>query len=262
MLAAVLAVGTAAMYLERLSHREDVLVIPETSLPLGGTGAVPLVLLVGLILWNGQGVIRHYLAEIYCPTVPNMTLHLNWHPPQEDIARAMNLDGGNAEYAFRMAMELTDIRNKEAAQYGGNTPAWAASHGPIIAALERSLRLNPFNAEAHKCLGWEYTYLFSDPEYGKKWLPAADLSMERATYMAGDWVMNPWLHIDLGNFWVMRSKIYGYDPPKQEDYWQRGLRHYRKALELTGNNNIVKDINAYVRGFYPDRVAEGQPPLF
>ena len=262
LLAATLTIGTAALHLDRVSHHEDVLLLPGTSLPLRGAGAVPLVLLLGLILWNGQGVIRHYLAEIYCPTVPNMTLNLDWSPPPADIARAMRLDGGNAEYAFRMAMALTEIRNKEAAQNGSATPAWAASHGPIIAALERSVRLNPFNAEAHKCLGWEYTYLTADPDYGRIWLPAADLSMERATYMGGDWVMNPWLHIDLGNYWVMRSKAYGFDPPKQEDYWFRAMRHYHKALTLTGNKKILQDITGFIRNFYPERVAEGAPPLF
>lgn len=262
LLAATLAIGTAALHLDRLSTHQDVLLLPGTSLPLRGAGAVPLALLLGLILWNGQWVIRHYLAEIYCPTVPNMTLNLDWRPPPADIARAMSFDGGNAEYAFRMAMELTEIRNKEATRNGSATPAWAASHGPIIAALERSVRLNPFNAEAHKCLGWEYTYLNSDPDYGRIWLPAADLSMERATYMGGDWVMNPWLHIDLGNYWVMRSKAYGFDPPKQEDYWFRAMRHYHKALTLTGNKKILKDITGFIRGFYPEKAAPGAPPLF
>ena len=262
LLAATLTIGTAALHLDRVSHHEDVLLLPGTSLPLRGAGAVPLVLLLGLILWNGQGVIRHYLAEIYCPTVPNMTLNLDWSPPPADIARAMRLDGGNAEYAFRMAMALTEIRNQEAAQNGSATPAWAASHGSIIVALERSARLNPFNAEAHKCLGWEYTYLTADPDYGRIWLPAADLSMERATYMGGDWVMNPWLHIDLGNYWVMRSKAYGFDPPKQEDYWFRAMRHYHKALTLTGNKKILQDITGFIRNFYPEKVAEGAPPLF
>ena len=262
LLAATLTIGTAALHLDRVSHHEDVLLLPGTSLPLRGAGAVPLVLLLGLILWNGQGVIRHYLAEIYCPTVPNMTLNLDWSPPPADIARAMRLDGGNAEYAFRMAMALTEIRNQEAAQNGSATPAWAASHGSIIVALERSARLNPFNAEAHKCLGWEYTYLTADPDYGRIWLPAADLSMERATYMGGDWVMNPWLHIDLGNYWVMRSKAYGFDPPKQDDYWFRAMRHYHKALTLTGNKKILKDITGFIRNFYPERVAPEAPPLF
>ena len=262
LLAATLTIGTAALHLDRVSHHEDVLLLPGTSLPLRGAGAVPLVLLLGLILWNGQGVIRHYLAEIYCPTVPNMTLNLDWSPPPADIARAMRLDGGNAEYAFRMAMALTEIRNQEAAQNGSATPAWAASHGSIIVALERSARLNPFNAEAHKCLGWEYTYLTADPDYGRIWLPAADLSMERATYMGGDWVMNPWLHIDLGNYWVMRSKAYGFDPPKQDDYWFRAMRHYHKALTLTGNKKILQDITGFIRNFYPEKVAEGAPPLF
>ena len=261
LLTAVLAIGTAALHIDRLSNRGDVLLLPEISLPLGKGGAVAVVLLAGLILWNGQWVLRHYLAEVHCPTVPNMTLNLNWHPPPADIERAMSLDGGNAEYAFRLGMELTNIRNREAAIQGGNTPAWRASHGPIIAALERSLRLNPFNAEAHKCVGWEYTYRTADPDYGRIWLPAADLAMERATYMGGDWVMNPWLHIDLGNFWVMRSKAYGFDPPRQEEYWLRALRHYRKALALTGNRKIVQDITGYIRNFYPEKVAEGQPPL-
>ena len=144
------------------------------------------------------------------------------------------------------------VRDKEAQKAGSITPAWQASHGPIISALEHSIRLNPFNAEAHKCLGWEYTYLTSDSDYGKKWLPAAEISMERAIYMGGAWVQNPLIHIDYGNFLVMRSRAYGFDLPRQEALWNRALSHYRKAIDLTGNKNIAKDVSGYVRNFYPD----------
>jgi len=281
MLAAVLAIGTSALYNERPSHRTDVVKkgdspnfslrekkdsplfslfpkrgdgaeLPVHELPLKQGGFVPLVLVAALILWSGQWLVRHFVAEAHCNTVPNATLNIDEHPPLEFIEKAIGFDGGNGEYYFKLAMERTVLRDKEARKSGPDSTAWQVSHGPIISALERSIRLNPFNAEAHKRLGWEYTYLTSDPDYGRKWLPAADLSMERAIYMGGAWVQNPMIHVDYGNFWTMRSRAYGFDPPRQTALWNRALDHYRKAIELTENKNIAKEISAYVRNFYPE----------
>lgn len=70
--------------------------------------------------------------------------------------------------------------------------------------------------------------------------------------MGGSWVINTMIHIDYGNFWVLRSKAYGFDPPRQEALWNRALQHYRKAIELTGNSDMAKGISEYVRNFYPE----------
>ena len=40
------------------------------------------------------------------------------------------------------------------------------------------------------------------------------------------------------------------------------MRHYHKALTLTGNKKILKDITGFIRNFYPERVAPEAPPLF
>jgi len=50
----------------------------------------------------------------------------------------------------------------------------------------------------------------------------------------------------------MRSKAYGFDLPRQEALWGRAPNHYRKAIELTGNKNIAKEVSGYVRNFDPN----------
>ena len=46
----------------------------------------------------------------------------------------------------------------------------------VVGALERAVRLNPFNAEYHLRLGWEYVNLWKDLNYHTRWIPAADIS--------------------------------------------------------------------------------------
>ena len=63
-----------------------------------------------------------------------------------------------------------------------------------IMGLEKSVELNPFDAQYHLRLGWEYAHQWKKKDYHTKWLPAADISMDRAAYFAG--VKNPHLHQD------------------------------------------------------------------
>ncbi len=123
----------------------------------------------------------------------------------------------------------------------------------IIRALEEAVRLNPFNSEYHLRLGWEYTYLWQEPDYRQKWLPAADISMERAAYFAGE--SRPDLHEQLGNFWVMRSKTVNPADPGWEPAWIKACWHYKKTLSLeTGNerSKMKARIKKYVWNYYPD----------
>ena len=62
---------------------------------------------------------------------------------------------------------------------------WGNLRMRIVKVLERSVELNPFEAQYHLRLGWEYAHLWKEPDYHTKWLPAADISMDRAAYFAG-----------------------------------------------------------------------------
>ena len=115
------------------------------------------------------------------------------------------------------------------------------------------MELNPFDAQYHLRLGWEYAHQWKEKDYHTKWLPAADISMDRAAYFAG--VKNPHLHQELGNYWVMRSRSVMPNDPLYHEAWAKAGWHYRKAQSLeTGGNlkRMKKQIREYVWRFYPD----------
>jgi hypothetical protein len=99
-------------------------------------------------------------------------------------------------------------------------------------------------------LGWEYSRRFDQPDYVSRWLPAADISMNRAAYFTGE--KTPRHHVDLGHYWTMRSGTEGLPA------WARGVWHYRKALSLEPDARVKKQMEAeirrYVAAFYPDQI--------
>jgi hypothetical protein len=131
--------------------------------------------------------------------------------------------------------------------------------------LERAVRLNPFEAQYHLRLGWEYAHQWKEPDYYQKWFPAADKSMDRAAYFAG--VKNPRLHVELGNYWVMRSKSILPNNPGHHSAWAKARWHYGKAqsiergeqsAESKALKRMKKEIREYVWNFYPDEGMVGQ----
>jgi hypothetical protein len=119
----------------------------------------------------------------------------------------------------------------------------------IVTALEEAMQLNPFRAEYHARLGWEYAYLWRDSDDRKRWLSAADSSMERAAYFAGE--KNPGIHVSIGNYWVVRSKTMLPSEPGWEAVWTKAKWHYKKALSLDKREDLRDDIEQFVRKFYP-----------
>jgi hypothetical protein len=233
--------------------------VPCARLRLAGPGAPALAVFLALILWSGAWTVRHFVAEAHCNTRPTKVLNLDDHPSVASIQQAMRWDDGNAAYSFKLANTLMRIRNEEARAADADPMKWRQSLNPIIAALERAVRLHPLNPEYHVRLAWEYSYMTHEPDYMKKWLPAADLSMERAAYTAGISAMNPRLHIDMGHYWTMRSRTLGLaGDPRQEPAWTRALWHYHQAQELMPGKATGKEITQYVKVFYADedRVAQ------
>jgi hypothetical protein len=264
MLIAIIAMGHNALYLERRHHRDE-LTLPFYQKPLDRGGIVIFIIIFGLILWSGIWSIRHFVAESNCNTQVNLTLKLDDHPPIEEIQRAIFWDSSNAEYHYKFAVALINIRdqlkqpNNQANQTNetNQTDQINQINGNIISSIEKAIRLNPLNAEYHTRLGWEYTYMVGQPDYMTKWFPAADMSMDRAAYFAGPWAINPHLQVDLGNYWAMRSKtLIGYDPDNAEVAWEKAMWHYWKAQEMiTGKKKIEKvkeEITQFVKNFYHD----------
>jgi hypothetical protein len=263
-LVAVMAIGYAALHLERHSRR-DRMNYRYYELPLKYRGAVVLVLIFGLIGWSGWWTIKHFMAEAYCNTVPNSTLNRDPRPPVEEIVEAIEWDGSNAEYRYKLAEELTRLRDKSQKMHTeishrdteGTEKGIQKKIGDNLRnlrmVLERAVGLNPFEARYHLRLGWEYAHLWKEPDYHTKWLPAADISMDRAAYFAG--VKNPHLHQELGNYWTMRSKSVYPNNPIHHEAWAKACWHYQKAQTLEQGaelKRIKKEIHDYVWNVYPD----------
>lgn len=242
---AIAAIGYSALSLEKRYHTEKVR-FEYTGIELNRKGIALILLFVGVILWSGIWSFRHLIAESLCNTVPNMTLNRERYPSVEKIMAAVTWDGKNAEYRFRLAENLIIARNDET-----DDKKREDYLVKIIDALENAKRLNPLSAEYHMRLGWEYTYMWKKADYHQKWLPAADICMERAAYFAGE--KNPNLHMELGNYWIMRSKTV--DPTNEA--WDSALNragwHYGRAIELEPADKVLKDkIRKYIWNFYPD----------
>ncbi|MFH1629303.1 MAG: hypothetical protein ABIE47_11360, partial [Pseudomonadota bacterium] len=237
-----------------------------------------------------------------------------------EIAKAIEWDGSNAEYWYKLGSAdytdppaiarheragYTDEKRKEKERIVGWLDEWmkkqvgrrsprlnpleGASDEAIqlgkekkignnlrnlwMVALERSVELNPFEAQYHLQLGWAYARKWKEPDYHDRWLPAADISMDRAAYFAG--VKNPHLHQELGNYWTMRSKSVYPNNPLHHEAWAKACWHYQKAqrIEDSGQWSVVsgqdkkherkrpeskalkrmkKEIRDYVWNVYPD----------
>ncbi len=251
MLAAVTAIGYSALHLESRRERET-MAYRFRSRPLRGGGAFVLALLLVAIVWSGVWSIRHFVAEAHCNTIPNPSMNLDKHPPADEILKAIAWDSGNAEYLYKLAWARMDVRNREMHAAYRDTSWWHEQRGSIIAALEEAIRLNPFRAEYHMRLAWEYSYQHNLPDYVDVWLPAADISMDRAAYFTGNGAENPHMQVDLGNYWTMRSKTLDPSDPKRDMAWTKAAWHYNRAIELRKSKPLVEKIGKYVKIYYPD----------
>jgi len=227
--------------------------------PLRGAGGALLLALLALCAWCEVRVVRHFLAEANCSTVINSTLHRDPNPPVEEIRRAAAWDGANAAYPYRLAVNLRFLRDtpegRERLAASVGDPA--ALSAEIVSALERSAGLDPFSAEVHHLLGWEYSFLWDRPDYAQTWQPAADLAMTRAAALAGP--THGWLHKEMGNYWLVRSRSPSLDPAFREQALERAGQHYRTAIALGPggpDSAMEREIRQTVRNLLPDEALE------
>jgi O-antigen ligase len=251
---ALLAIGTRASALQIRPGGEQS-GLRFARLPLRVRGGLLFLLLLGLALWSEVWLLRHFFAEWNCNTVLNSTLHHDPSPPVEEIRRAIRWDGGNAAYRYKLAVKERFLRDtpqgREELEAAGIDPG--ALSGEIVAALEAACALNPFSPEYHLLLGWEYSFLWNRPEYEETWLQAADLAMTRATLFGG--ATHPWLHKEMGNYWLMRSKSFWLSQDRRDEAFERAGGQYRVALSLqdpAGKARMQEEIRTYAWNLYPD----------
>ncbi len=250
MLAAITAIGYSSLHSERHHGRERTL-YRYYIIPLKYKGMMVLVAVLGLIGWNGFWSIRHFIAESYCDTVGNPTLNRDQNPRLAEIDEAISWDRSNAGYWYKRAWGLVRIRKSFASEGGMQSDEKNLKRQlEVIRALEQAVRLNPFEAQYHFRLGWEYIYLWQDPDYLKKWLPAADLCMERAAHFAG--TRDPRIYVTIGNYWIYRSKTIPPSDPKWEIAWANACWSYKNAQALERRKSLADSIVKYVWRFYPD----------
>jgi hypothetical protein len=249
MLSAILAIGWSALH-HRRSRSIDKVRIGYYAMSLKYRGAFFLAIFMAVICWTGYWTVRHFIAEVFCNTVTNSTFNRDENPALDEIRKAIAWDKSNAHYWYKMAMEMRRIQDAEIRGPDAKAEDLKTRQRALIGALERSVRLNPFRSDYHLRLGFEYTYLWRDADYYDKWLPAADLSMERAAYFAGE--KNPRLHVELGNYWVMRSKTFYPEAPGRESSWTKACWHYKMAQRLEMKASLKDEILKYVAAFYPD----------
>jgi hypothetical protein len=248
-LVAVVAIGYAALHLER-GRRHPRTSYPGRLIPLRPWGAILPVCAAGMILWCGVWTVRHFVAEAYCNTDYNITMNLEVTPTAESVRKAKIWNPGNAVYPFKLASALMAVRDMRMQGRIQDQEGWKQSHGPIIEELEQAIRLNPMNPEYHVRLAWEYSYLWNRPDYVAKWLPAADICLNRAAYVAGGWPQNPKLHYDMGNYWTMRTKSLGPENPKSKIAWTKAVWHYRQGMEVEQVKELPKDVRTYIGYFF------------
>ena len=92
--------------------------------------------------------------------------------------------------------------------------------------------------------------MYDERDYERIWLPAADATMSRAAYLAGQSAQNPHLHVDVGNYWAMRSRAMfdasRANSAKSDAAWMRAVWHYRTATKLTQSEAVTAEIARYL----------------
>ncbi|MHB8772550.1 MAG: O-antigen ligase family protein [Syntrophales bacterium] len=259
-LIAVIAIGYAALHIERHHHRSPVH-YRKRLIPLRPWGGILLAGIAGAILWSGVWTVRHFIAEGYCNSEINITLNRKETPSAAEARAAMGWNPGNATYPFKRARALADGRDRHMLGPTPDREGWTGSHEPIIAALEQSIRLNPLNADTHVRLAWEYSYLFERPDYRSRWLPLADICLARAEWAAGDWAQNPRLQYDMGNYLTMRIETLAPKDPQRAPNWTRADWHYRRGMMLEKRSRLPEDVRGYLEAFYLHEAALYQPLL-
>jgi hypothetical protein len=213
-----------------------------------------LIPLLALIVWSAIWAGRHFMGEAHQEAARTVVSKDPSSLPLREIEKAVAWDPWNAQGWWLLGLQQRETRSSML-----RNPDWPDQdrkelQADIIHALERAVELNPLREEHHLRLGWEYTFFWGEPDAGTKWIPAADLSMTRAAYFAG--TNNPYLHVLMGHYWLMRSKTLVPGNPMWEVALAKARWHYQANLFVeTGKDRerIKKEIVANIWVHYPDQ---------
>lgn len=251
MLLAVMSVGQSALYLER-HHGWDKSLYSFLRRPLFGKGALVFFPLLVLFVLCVVSTGRHFVAEAYLQRAK--ILSRQGEPGSiEAMRKAGAWNPSDATLRHEMSLHLKESRNAGITGNDGSSRDPKELQREILGTLEKAVWLNPLVEEYHLSLGWEYTTLWGEPDAEQRWMPAADLSMERAAYFAGS--NNPYLHVMMGDYWLMRSKTVYPGNPLWEVALAKARWHYLKNLSIeTGKDKerMAKYMKANVWVHYPD----------
>ena len=123
----------------------------------------------------------------------------------------------------------------------------------MILDFEAAVKRNPFNAWHYIQCANAYARMQHTEDYRKKWLPAADVAMERAAWAAAQ--KKPDQLRVIGNYWAFRSKTISPIDPQWRAAWSRAVWLYQRALSIeTGarKKRMMAQIRKTVWKYYPD----------
>ncbi len=177
-LAAVAAIGYAALHRQGPDYNESFFYRTRTfSLSPVSRG---LIVLVALVVMSGAILVsvRHFQAEVHCPTQYNSTLNLDWSPSVDEIETAISRFPWNPEYHLKRARHFAHV---DPVDEGHRRRLIRQS----VEGLQTSLRLNPAQPHAWYLLGRQYVRRREDiSEYFDRWLPMADRCMDMSVSYA------------------------------------------------------------------------------
>lgn len=253
MILAVMAMGYSAVHLER-HHAYEKSTLRFHVVPLRTKGLLFLAPLLLVILWSGVRATAHFMAESHHKEIALTHSKVDTPASLEQMKQAIAWDPHEAKYWWSLALQLREDRAVKLKNTDWNDQERKGLQADILSALENAVSLNPLAAEYHLRLAWEYTHLWNDSEARKQWMPAADLSMERSAYFAG--TNNPYLHVMMGDYWLMRSKTVYPGNPLWEVALAKARWHYlrNQSVETGSDRSRIRDQivnNIWVH--YPDQ---------
>jgi O-antigen ligase len=253
MILAVMAIGYGAVHLER-HHAYEKSLLRFHVFPLRKKGFFLLAPLLFVILWSGVRASGHFMAESHYEETSGTNSKGAMEASLELVQQAIAWDPGEARAWWNLALQLREARANKIKSTDWSDQDRKSLQVDIIRALENAVSLNPLKEEYPLRLAWEYTYWWREPDGLKLWVPASDLSMERAAYFAG--TNNPYLHIMMGDYWLMRSKTVYPGNPLWEIALAKARWHYLRNLSVeTGpdRERIREQIIKNIRVHYPDQ---------
>ncbi|RJR31562.1 MAG: hypothetical protein C4576_31645 [Desulfobacteraceae bacterium] len=250
MLTAICAIGYSAVQIEnpRQTERRNV---RHRSVPFRYKGVIVLSLFVCTVFWGGFWSVRRAVGEsIYLSALS----YLSDDPGKavSSLEKAAAWDPTSSEYQYKFSLALQKLRHAELTK-SQNDQASGEVNRRIIEALEEAVRLNPMNVEAHIQLAREYVHLWNQTYSVTKWMPASDLSMERAAFFAGE--INPFIHYSMGDYWLMRSKTVTPASSTWEAMMAKARWHFQKNLQLEKGDDrkrMLEQIRKNIWVHYPD----------